>query len=177
MMLRATETPIAIVVAPPTPAATERATASTVEWIGDVSDVLTDTAPEAVSPLLATVALARPLIWFSAVAPPPEKPNALLPAASVTLIALARELASIEVASVTSTFSAPAAARASATSVMDAWTSLWLSLRDRLRPTATDVPLPNPAPIAIAGATTWEVTSAVDAAVTLRLPPRAMACA
>ena len=132
--------------------------------------------PVAVSALFETVALARPLIWFRAVAPPPENPNALLEALSATVIALAFEVASIEVASVTSTVSEPPFARTSGTSVMNAWTSLWLSLRERLRPTATDVALPKPAPIAIAGATTCEVTLAVESALTSTSPAPAITC-
>ena len=34
-----------------------------------------------------------PLIWLSAVAPPPEKPNALLEALSATVIAVAVDVA------------------------------------------------------------------------------------
>ena len=55
----------------------------------------------------------------------------------------------------TATVSEPAA-RTSATLSMNACTSLWLSLRERLSPTATEVALPKPAPMAIAGATTCE---------------------
>ena len=60
---------------------------------------------------------------------------------------------------------------------MNAWTSLWLSLRERLSATATEVALPKPAPMAMAGATTCEVTEAVESAVTSRSPARASTCA
>ena len=52
---------------------------------------------------------------------------------------------------------------------MNAWTSLWLSLRERLSATATEVALPKPAPMAMAGATTCEVTEAVESAVTQQI--------
>ena len=115
MMLRATETPIAIVVAPLPPAASETATASTVDEIGDVSELVTDTLPPAVSALASTHALALPLIWLSAVAPPPENPKALLEALSATVIAVAFEVAVIDVASVTATVSEPVVAVACVT--------------------------------------------------------------
>ena len=110
MTLRATETPIAIVVAPLPPTASETATASTVDEIGELSELVTDTLPLAVSALASTQALALPLIWLSAVAPPPENPKALLEALSATVIAVAFEVAVIDVASVTATVSEPVVA-------------------------------------------------------------------
>ena len=69
----------------------------------------------AVSALASTQALARPLIWLSAVAPPPENPKALLEALSATVIAVAFEVAVIDVASVTATVSEPVVAVACVT--------------------------------------------------------------
>jgi len=131
-------------------------------------------APVAVSELSRTVAVAPPQILFTAVAPPPEKPIALFDALTATVIAVAREVASIVADSSAETRTLPFVAVSTGTESTSAATSSWSSLRAIASPTATAVLESTLTLTEIDGATTWESIDETFAAVTATSPAAAV---